>query len=235
MQSDTSISRVKQTFEDWSLYETVIRHNYMRHQELVDGLATIISQSNNSRSIIDLGCGDAWLASHAFRNASLERYLAVDLSESAVERAKKNTAIWGQRANISCGNLAEFVANQPAQSANLVLASNSLHHFSSDAKATIIEHCFRILSTGGTFCWIDPVRNEEESRETYLRRLTDIMMHDWTALTEDGRKRATAHVWESDFPETESTMLQFSEQAGFKPNGRFLQDDLFGAWQFTKP
>ena len=61
------------------------------------------------------------------------------------------------------------------------------------------------------------------------------MQHDWVELTEVHRDRATEHVLLSDYPETEAWMRQHAEEAGFEFAGRFLQDDLFGAWKFTKP
>jgi ubiquinone/menaquinone biosynthesis C-methylase UbiE len=231
---ESSFFEVKQTFEDWSLYETVIRHDYMRHKELAYSLGEIAG-AIGSLTIVDLGCGDAWLASQAFGKFHPERYSAVDLSGSAVERARVHVASWGDRVRITCGNLAEFLTSVPSQSANLVLASNSLHHFQSEQKATIVRDCFRILHRGGLLCWADPVLNPGESRDGYLGRLTKVMQFDWTALNADQLQRATEHVLSSDFPETEAWMLEQATKTGFKFAGRFLQDDLFGAWKFVKP
>lgn len=235
MSHDAAISRVKQTFEDWSMYEAVVRHDYMRHQELVRGLSSIAAGVSGGLSIVDLGCGDAWLATNAFRGLPVESYHAVDLSESAVDRARDNVNMWGQAATVEQGDIAEFVAKLAAESANFILASNSLHHFDAGGKAAILGHCFRSLRPSGVLCWIDPIRTENESRDEYLTRLTTIMLNDWTGLSEDQRRRATQHVWDSDYPETESWMRQTCEQAGFSFGRRFLQDELFGAWTFLKP
>jgi ubiquinone/menaquinone biosynthesis C-methylase UbiE len=201
---------------------------------LIEQLRSIAAGMDGELRIVDLGCGDAWLVSEAFRDAPPASYLAVDLSESAVERARKHVAPWGPRASVSCGDLAAFVASLPDQSANFVLASNSLHHFGSDGKAKILQQCFRVLSPGGVFCWIDPIREEGESRDDYLRRLTAIMMNEWTGLTEEQRRRGTQHVLESDFPESESWMRDACAAAGFQFGGRFLEHELFGAWKFVK-
>ena len=159
MSLDSSISRVKETFENWAMYEAVIRHNYMFHQELVAGLKTIAAKISGGLRIIDLGCGDAWLAAHAFCDANVESYLGIDLSESAIRRAQENTAPWNG-AQLVRDNIADAVVALPDASANLVLASNSLHHFQPEGKTTIVHNCFRILRAGGIFCWIDPARNE---------------------------------------------------------------------------
>ena len=67
MADAASFSHVKQTFEDWSMFETVIRHNYMHHEDLVQLLADVVREIAGPLTIVDLGCGDAWLASHAFQ------------------------------------------------------------------------------------------------------------------------------------------------------------------------
>ncbi|MCC7086821.1 MAG: class I SAM-dependent methyltransferase [Pirellulales bacterium] len=235
MPTDDATIRIKETFENWSLYEAVIHHNYMCHSELVDELKTIAATVCDKLCVVDLGCGDSWLATRAFRDIPIERYLAVDLSESAVARGRAKVAFWGPRAELSCGDLAQFAADLPDASANFILASNSLHHFSGASKKGILQHCFRILSPSGTFCWIDPVCNNDESREAYLARLTSRMMNDWTALDEEARCRATRHVWESDWPETEMWMRGQAEETGFVLRERFLRHDLFGGWKFVKP
>src|SRR5690349_12531759 len=130
---DAAISEIKETFENWVMYEAVIRHDYMCHRELIEQLRGIAVGVAGELQIVDLGCGDAWLASQAFCKLPIASYRAVDLSESAAERARQHVAPWESRAEVYCGDLAAFVANPPDQSANFVLASNSLHHFGSDA------------------------------------------------------------------------------------------------------
>ena len=108
--------------------------------------------------IIDLGCGDAWLSTHAFRDAHVAEYRGIDVSDSAVELAREHIVIWPGRAECVAGNLADFLHSLPDGSATVVLASYSLHHFLSDAKLAIIADCHRVLAPGGTFLWIDAVR-----------------------------------------------------------------------------
>ena len=230
----TPFARVKEVFEQWAMYDAVVQADYMRHAELVAALAAWARKSDRPLRIVDLGCGDAWLAIHAFRDAQVDQYRGVDVSESAVERAREHVAIWPDRAEVFAGNLAEFLSGLPAESANVVLASYSLHHFLSDAKIAIIAQCDRVLTTGGTFIWIDAVRRDDEMREAYIDRLTHTMQHDWPALTEDQRARACAHVRESDFPETGRWIREHVEQAGLRLGQTILSDEFFDGWMFVK-
>ena len=70
--SQSSISSIKKTFEDWSMYEAVIANDYMAHLELADGLKSVAAEMVEPLRTVDLGCGDAWLATHAFRGLPMK-------------------------------------------------------------------------------------------------------------------------------------------------------------------
>jgi ubiquinone/menaquinone biosynthesis C-methylase UbiE len=227
-------ANVKEVFEQWAMYDAVVRADYMRHAELVTALAEWARKNSQALRIVDLGCGDAWVATHAFRDATVEQYHGVDVSESSVQRAQEHVAIWPGRAEVVAGNLADFLGGLADGSANVILASYSLHHFLGDAKISLISACYRILAPGGTFIWIDAVRRDDETRDAYIARLTHTMEHDWPALNADQRARACAHVRESDFPETGSWMREHVEQAGFRLGDTILSDEFFDGWAFVK-
>jgi ubiquinone/menaquinone biosynthesis C-methylase UbiE len=217
------------------MYEAVIRHDYMCHRELIEGVKKSSGEITGDLHIVDLGCGDAWLAAHGLQDAKVGSYLGVDLSESAVKRAREHVSKWGARAEVRRGNIAEFIETLADEGANFILASNSLHHFGSEQKTRILEQCHRTIGPGGIFCWIDVVRDEGDSRDDYLGRLTTVMRRDWVRLSEAQRARASDHVLTSDYPEAESWMISQAESAGFACKGRFLEHEFFGAWKFVKP
>lgn len=233
--TDPDVARVKEVFEQWAMYDAVVQHDYMHHAELAQTLGEWAAEYGKQLRIIDLGSSDSWLVTHAFRDANVEHYLGVDLAESSIERARGNVAIWPGRVELVCGNLADVLAAQPDGSANVALASYSLHHFSTADKLNLIGEVRRILVPGGAFLWIDAVRNDGENRETYIDRLTHSMASDWTGLTLDQRERGVTHVRTSDFPETKSWMLEHVEAAGFRPAGTLLAEEFFDGWVFLKP
>jgi ubiquinone/menaquinone biosynthesis C-methylase UbiE len=225
---------VKKVFEQWAMYDTVVRNNYMRHAELAHAMAAWAESFGRPLRVVDLGCGDAELATSGFRTANVERYWGVDLAESSIERARGRLGIWPGRAEVACGDLAETLHRLPDESANVVLASYSLHHFATNDKLTLLRENWRLLEPGGALLWIDVVRNEGESRQEYLDRLTNAMLHEWVGLTLEQRQTAVDHVRKSDFPEQESSMLEQAEAAGFSLGDTLLQDEFFGAWAFVK-
>lgn len=233
--TDPDVARVKEVFEQWAMYDAVVRHDYMHHAELAQTLGNWARAFGKPLRIIDLGSSDSWLATHAFRDANVEHYLGVDLAESSIERARGNVAVWPGRAELVCGNLADVLAAQPDNSANVALASYSLHHFSTGDKLKLIGEVRRILVPGGALLWIDAVRDDEENRETYIDRLTNSMANEWTGLTAEQRERGVNHVRTSDFPETRSWMQEHLEAAGFRSGGTLLAERFFDGWAYLKP
>lgn len=233
--TDPDVARVKEVFEQWAMYDAVVRHDYMHHAELVQTLGDWARAFGKPLRIIDLGSSDSWLATHAFRDANVEHYLGVDLAESSIERARGNVAVWPGRAELVCGNLADVLAAQPDASANVALASYSLHHFSTGDKLKLIGEVRRILAPGGALLWIDAVRDDDENRETYIDRLTNSMANEWTGLTAEQRERGVNHVRTSDFPETRSWMQEHLEAAGFRSGGTLLAERFFDGWAYLKP
>src|SRR5262245_38645049 len=143
-----SFSNVKQVFEQRSMYDAVVEADYMYHAELVATLAVWARDQSQPLRIVDLGCGDSWLATHAFREANVVEYHGVDVSDASVADGRKRIAIWPGRATVVAGNLAEFLRAQPTESATVILASYSLHHFQTDAKIALIADCRRVLIPG---------------------------------------------------------------------------------------
>ena len=228
-----SFARVKETFDTWSMYQAVVNANYMHHAEIIATLAAWAAKQPEPLRIIDLGCGDSWLATTAFNHANVASYRGVDVSDASA-LAQTNIAIWPGRAEVVAGNLADFLHSAPDHSANVILGSYSIHHFSTAAKIEIIRDCHRVLSPGGAFIWIDAVRHDGESHDAYITRLTTEMANDWTALTPDQRDKACTHVRESDFPETADWMLAHTRDAGFVETQPVLSENFFQGWDFTK-
>ena len=210
----TDVLAVKQTFEQRSMYDAVVAGNYMHHAELIAALAAWAKEFGRPLRIVDVGCGDASLAAKSFAAASIEHYLGVDIAESSIEQARATTAAWNGRVELICGNLFDSLHSMAAGSANVVLASYSLHHFSTTNKVKLLREIGRVLEPGGSLFWIDAVRDEGESRDEFVNRLAGEIKRDWTLLSVEERQRAAEHVLTSDFPETEGWMMEATTAAG---------------------
>lgn len=229
-----AVKAVKQVFEQRSMYDAVVAGNYMHHAELVAALGAWAEEFGRPLRIVDLGCGDASLAAKSFADAQVEQYVGVDLAESSIEQARLRTVAWQGRVEMICGNLFDALHGLADGSANVVLASYSLHHFSTADKVKLLREISRVLESGGVLLWIDAVRNEGEPRDEYVNGLASDIKRDWTMLSVEERQRAAEHVLTSDFPETEAWMMEQTAAAGFSVELALLRSPLFEGWAFLK-
>jgi len=225
---------VKAVFEHRSMYDAVVDGDYMFHAEIIAALGTWAADFGRPLRIVDLGCGDARVAVRGFANAEVASYTGVDLAESSIAEARRSTASWNSRVELICGDLLDALQQMPAGSANVVLASYSLHHFSTTDKMQLLGEIHRVLEPRGMLLWIDAVRNDGESRDEYVDELAADIKRDWTLLSLEERDRAAEHVLTSDFPETESWMMKQTSAAGFAAASRLLMGERFRGWAFAR-
>jgi ubiquinone/menaquinone biosynthesis C-methylase UbiE len=205
----------------------------MHHAELIAALKAWAKEFGRPLWIVDVGCGDASLAVKSFAGAQVEHYVGVDIAESSIEQARANTATWNGRVELICGNLFDSLHSMANGSANVVLASYSLHHFSTADKVKLLREIGRVLEPVGVLLWIDAVRNEGVSRDEYVNGLASEIERDWTLLSAEERRRGAEHVLSSDFPETESWMTEATAAAGLVVKSRLLGGGRFRGWSFA--
>jgi 2-polyprenyl-3-methyl-5-hydroxy-6-metoxy-1,4-benzoquinol methylase len=80
------------------------------------------------RTVVDLGCGKGVLAQHLFRDA--DRYVGIDISETAVETAQRNfPGMEFIHADVQTGeDLAELVSSKSANNFDLFFSSQTLSY-----------------------------------------------------------------------------------------------------------
>ncbi|QDU61202.1 putative methyltransferase [Planctomycetes bacterium Pan216] len=229
-----AIDNTRILFEQWEIYEAVIRHNYMLHRELVESFARCCQRVPAQGRIVDLGCGDGWLAWNVLRAIPFEQYLGVDVSEAAIERAATRFREWNGRFTLRNGDLAAQLMEIPDSSVDLVLASYSIHHFQEEAKRAVIAHVARVLKPGGLFLWADVMRRDEENYRQAVDRVTHRIRTECEAMTERQREMAVEHVESSDFPESVEWMTQAAAQVGMSLEQSLVQDPNYAAFAFAK-
>ena len=217
-----SIARVKEVFEQWAMYDAVVQADYMRHSELVAALALWARTNGQPLRVVDLGCGDSWLATNAFRECggrAVSGRRRFRVSGRAGEGTCRDLAGPSRGCRRQSGRVSQGVSDG---SANVVLASYSLHHFLSDAKVLLIAECHRIL-VAGRHIHLD--RRGPPRRRTARRLHRSAHAHDGMRLARAqprSARRACAHVRESDFPETGGWMCGTSSRPASGSAKRFL-------------
>ena len=78
-------------FDDWFIYDQILIHNYMHHDEIFEDLRHFLAERYGSApfSMIDLGCGSARHLARALAGRTLSAYTGYDLSDEALVHAER--------------------------------------------------------------------------------------------------------------------------------------------------
>jgi len=232
-------SNVHTIFKQWDLYSRIINANWMRHREIIECLQTEFSGSIPSQRILDLGSGDGYLAYHGLMKSPVQSFTGVDLSEDALKKllsrgkfGDTNHSVFPQTI---CGDILAVSTQLASASYDMILASYAIHHLDTAHKKILLAQIKRLLSPRGYFIWVDLARRSDETRLQYIHRISTWIISDWDCLTTEEKHDSATHVAESDFPESEETMLLFAREAGLLPIKQLLKDDYYVSWLFQRP
>jgi len=210
------LEAVEAYFNGWEIYQQVIQHNYMEHQEISQVLSNYLqSHYPQPFTFLDLGCGDASFSRRLFDKNIPLAYTAVDLSATALGLARQNFQDVSFVVNFHHQELSAFLKTNP-QRFDVILSSFSVHHLDSDQRQKYLHQVYQHLNPQGVLLFVDVFRQEEESRLTYLQRYADNIQQYWTALTPATQSSLIDHIVASDYPETESSLREWSLKAGFR-------------------
>ena len=110
-------------------------------------------QPGGTARVLEVGCGEGLLAD-AIRRTADERgleltYTGLDVSDSALVLARAHV-----EGTLLCGDATEVVAGLAAESQDLVIAKNLLHHL--DDPAAFLREAERVTAPGGVIVAFEP-------------------------------------------------------------------------------
>lgn len=225
-------------FQKWSIYQTVVRENWMRHREISHAIRSRLAARTSPLRVIDAGCGDGQLARMSLAGVPLASYRGLDLSQAALEEAEVSTfsgSTWnGCHIELLCCDLRDGVAEQPTASVDVLLAGFSLHHLQTEEKQRFLDDATRVLAPGGSLLWADIACQPGQSRQAYLSSLEATIRGEWNALSAEQIEEVVSHILSSDYPETVDWMHAATSHAGFSVAQELYRDEHFGVWCFAK-
>ncbi len=214
--SSPDFAAVADYFNGWERYQQVIKHNYMEHVEIDRVLHQYLTdRAPNPFSFLDLGCGDASCSARLLANLSPSAYTGVDLSMTALELARRNLAALKIPIALKQQELQAFLSSC-AERFDVILSSFSIHHLASDRKQEYLTQVKQNLNPGGILLLVDVFRQEGESRQAYIDRYRENIYTYWTEISPEVQQSLIQHIIDSDYPEWESSIREWSHNAGFK-------------------
>lgn len=199
----------------WSLYDLLTEYNYMYHREIyaeVEDLLRLRSD-HGQYHLLDLGCGNARYLAPCLRRVPPATYEGVDLSEAALAEARGYLAELPGQVTLTLGDLLQAVEST-GKTWDVLFTGFAIHHLLPDDKERFFRAAGRCLSDKGWLILVDVLREENQSRESYLDGYLKFMRETWTQVPRDQLEEACAHVRDHDYPECLSTLREMAGEGG---------------------
>jgi ubiquinone/menaquinone biosynthesis C-methylase UbiE len=138
--------------------------------------------------VVDLGCGDGFLARAVLSEFPAAHALLIDHSEPMLRRAHEAMRPFSGRTEIRPGELSDPLPPQlGAGPFDLILSGYAIHHLPSARKRSLYGEVFGLLTPGGLFVNVEHVASvtpelEAIHDEAYIDHITAVMGRDKTEV-----------------------------------------------------
>ena len=203
--------------DSWSLYDLITEYNYMSHQEIYAGVDQLLQSRNSLENacLLDLGCGNARYLAPCLKRSPPALYHGVDLSEAALAEARNYlTGLPGQ-VILTHADLLDAIESTD-KVWDVIFTGFAIHHLTLDAKKRFFQAVGKCLSQNGWLILVDVVRDEGQSRESYLDGYLNFMRKGWISVPHDQLEEACTHVHDWDYPEPLSSLQEMAISSGLK-------------------
>lgn len=200
---------------NWEIYQKIILANYMKHHELGNYVQNHIHNfaKHKALKILDIGCGDAQQIANQLQSFNIFSYTGYDLSEQAIQFAKKNTEKLNCQVEFELGSM-ETLIKADSNKYNILYSSFAIHHLTDEIKSDFIRDCYNKLEEEGLFILIDIKRQPGQSREDYKKSYADWIKSTWHALTQQEQNAIIDHLYTCDIPVESSTYVDYALSSG---------------------
>ena len=222
-------------FDEWSIYDQVLDHNYMHHDEIYRDLQRFFADRFDDRpfTLLDLGCGSARHLARALKGRSIGRYVGYDLSDVGLAHAKQNLASLGCPVELHQGDLLKWLRNG-GEKFTVIFTSFALHHLASAEKELFFQSAHERLGKEGILLLIDTMRGDGEERPVYLDRYCAWLRSACETLSPPALDLLCDHVRGNDFPETSATLSAMAIRGGFDRGVEITRMGWHRTWCFAR-
>ena len=223
------IKEIKRYFDQWNIYQKVIQNNYMFHKQIYHEVHKLLLNHFRQEplSLLDLGCGDSSLIAKNIKDVPIYHYHGIDISEIALDAAKKNFASYSFDIVFSNGDYFEII-NRLKTKFDVIISGYSLHHLPLWQKDIFFGNCHDILKKNGILLIYDIIKNDDENNEQYLERYwNNIQIDRSDNFTIKELEDTKKHIFERDLPESIETFVNLANKHGFKQANILYRDPLF--------
>jgi len=207
---------VRGFFADWAVYQAAVRGNSLRHREAAAAMrAAITARGTGAGRVLDLGCGDAGMASLVLADLSSHSYHGIDLTPQALALAERTAAAWAFPHAFQVGDLRTVLAHL-SETVDTVIVSLAMHHLPTSDKPEFFRLVRERLGPAGLLLMYEPASLPGELRADYCDRAAHAFRLHFTEVSPPDVEAIIDHVRSADYPEPPGDYARMALDAGFR-------------------
>jgi ubiquinone/menaquinone biosynthesis C-methylase UbiE len=181
----------------------------------------------NPKSIMDLGCGNGFLAEILLRSYPDASAVLLDHSEPMVQAARENLSELNSRCEIIHGDFSDSIqAYAEPSSVDCIVSGFAIHHLPHEKKKELYSSIYNLLSDGGIFINIEHVASATIEIETLHNELFIDQL-----ASQNNRNRNEVSREYYNRPDKEDNILEKVEiQVGWLREIGFKHVDCYFKW-----
>lgn len=156
------------------------------------------------KSIIDLGCGNGFLAEVILKAYPNSTALLIDHSKPMIEAAKKQMNSFGDRCNVIEADLSQSILNHASpDSIDCIVSGFAIHHLPHKRKKELYYEIYELLTPRGIFINIEHVK----SASVKVEKLYDQLFIDHLSAYNNRNREEVAKDYKQR-PDKEDNILE---------------------------
>nr|WP_281280614.1 class I SAM-dependent methyltransferase [Salibacterium salarium] len=170
------------------------------------------------RKVIDLGCGNGFLAKIILKSFPDASAILLDHSKPMIESAKENMKIYNKRCDIILDDFHSIDELADSHSVDCIVSGFAIHHLPHSQKKQLYNKIYHLLSKGGIFINMEHTASataelEALYDELFIDHLSSYNKKDRETVAKEYHSRPDK---EDNILETVTVQLDWLKDIGFK-------------------
>lgn len=181
----------------------------------------------NPKRIIDLGCGNGFLAEILLKTYPDASALLIDHSEPMVQAAREHMSEYGNRCEIIHGDFSHSIQEYAkSNSVDCIVSGFAIHHLTHEKKKKLYRDIYNLLSDGGVFINIEHVA----SATFEIGKLNDELFIDYLALYNNRNRDEVAKEYYNRPDKDDNILKRVDIQVNWLREVGFNHADCYFKW-----
>ena len=181
----------------------------------------------NPRKVMDLGCGNGFLAEILLKAYPEATAVLVDHSEAMIKKARVHMDTYKDRCQIFHGDFSQHIQQYAgANSLDCIVSGFAIHHLSHEMKKTLYQDIHKLLSPGGVFINIE----HTASATPEIEKLYDQLFINHLAAYNKRDRHEVAAEYLNRLDKEDNILASADQQVGWLRDIGFKHADCYFKW-----